>query len=128
MMVLRQQAQAMTQSLETGNLAGYATALDESCRQLYQLHESCDSAEHRQYFQAIDDCIMGGKTCGAGGGGFLLLYVKPGRRHECIRRIEELGGLVWPMTIDFDGVTRWQEPSFDAEQVRQFHYLASSST
>jgi D-glycero-alpha-D-manno-heptose-7-phosphate kinase len=127
MIKLREQAQAMAQSLEEGNLVGYASALSESCRQLYNLHESCDSADHRRYFQALDDCILGGKTCGAGGGGFLLVYVKPGRRQECIHRIEELDGLVWPVTIDFEGVTQWLTAQFDDAEVQRFRHLADLS-
>jgi len=127
MSVLHQQARAMRGALESANLTAYAMALSESCRQLYNLHESCGSDEHRRFFKAVDDCILGAKTCGAGGGGFMLLYVKPGRRHECIRRIGELGGLVWPVTIDFQGVTRWQESSLTDEDIERFRYLASSS-
>jgi len=125
MIELRQQAQAMAQALESGDLAGYAAALGESCRQLYSLHESCDSAEHRKFFQAIDDYILGGKTCGAGGGGFMLIFTKPGCRNQCKRKIEELGGLVWPVTLDFDGVTSWLDTPFSAEEVEHFRHLAS---
>ena len=128
MIVLREQAQAMAHSLEAGDLLGYANALSESCRQLYNLHESCDSAEHRRYFQMIDDCILGRKTCGAGGGGFMLVYTKPGRRQECIRRIEESGGLVWPVMINFDGVTKWWESPFADDQLQRLRQLAVSSS
>ena len=126
MIALREQAQTMAGALESGNLSGYANALQESCRQLYSLHESCDCAEHRRYFQEIDDLILGGKTCGAGGGGFLLLYVKPGRRSECKRRMESFGGLVWPVTIDFDGVTTWLDSPFDADDIERFRQLVRS--
>jgi len=127
MEILCEQAQAMAQSLRAGKLSGYAAALSESCRQLYNLHESCDSAEHRRYFLALDDCLLGGKTCGAGGGGFLLVFVKPGRRQECIHRIEDLGGLVWPVTIDFEGVTHWLAPQYDDDEVQRFRHCATSS-
>ncbi|MEO2047742.1 MAG: hypothetical protein ABGX16_14350 [Pirellulales bacterium] len=126
MVVLREQAQAMAKSLESGDLDGYAIALAESCRQLYNLHKSCDSAEHRRYFQVMKDCIFGGKTCGAGGGGFMLVYTKPNRRNECIRRVEKLGGLVWPVTLDFDGITTWQEPPFSADEIGRLYHLATS--
>jgi len=127
MIALRGQAQLMAEALESGNLSSYASALGESCRQLYKLHESCDSPEHRRYFQLIDDCILGGKTCGAGGGGFLFCYAKPGRRNECKRRIEELGGLVWPVTIDFEGVTSWLESPFDSDEIGRFRELVAGS-
>jgi D-glycero-alpha-D-manno-heptose-7-phosphate kinase len=127
MIALREQAQAMACSLESGDLLGYASALNESCRQLYNLHESCDGADHRRYFEAVDDCILGGKTCGAGGGGFILLFCQPGRRQECIRRTEQLGGMVWPVTIDFGGVATWQENPFDTEQIERFRRFAVSA-
>ncbi|MGI9428606.1 MAG: hypothetical protein ACR2NM_08110 [Bythopirellula sp.] len=127
MIALREQAQTMAKALESGNLTGYASALGESCRQLYNLHESCDSAEHRRYLHEIDDLILGGKTCGAGGGGFLLVYVKPGRRCECKRRRESLGGLVWPVTIDSDGVTTWSDSPFDADDIERFRQLVRSN-
>ena len=127
MVALREQAHAMVAALESRDLNGYARALKESFRQLYQLHESCDCADHRPYFQEVDDCILAGKTCGAGGGGFLLLYAKPGRRNECKRRIESLGGIVWPVTIDFDGVTSWLDGPFPADEVERFRRLADES-
>jgi D-glycero-alpha-D-manno-heptose-7-phosphate kinase len=124
MKVLHEQAQAMAKSLQTGNLNGYANAMSESCRQLYNLHESCDSTEHRHYFQLIKDCILGGKTCGAGGGGFMLVFTKPDRRNECIRNVERQGGLVWPVTIDFDGVATWMEPSLNTGEINRIRQLA----
>lgn len=115
--VLHQQAQSIKSALEAGDLLGYAAAMDESCRQLYNLHESCGSDEHRRYAEELDDCILGRKTCGAGGGGFLLVLAKPGRRRECIRRVEQMGGLVWPVTIDTTGLACWEQRAFAADQV-----------
>jgi D-glycero-alpha-D-manno-heptose-7-phosphate kinase len=43
------------------------------------------------YEAAVRAGSLGGKLCGAGGGGFLLFIVPPGRR-EAVRRA--LGGLV----------------------------------
>ena len=128
MQQLREQAHLMASSLKEGNLIRYSDALNESCSQLYNLHASCDSEEHRQYFQILDDCILGGKTCGAGGGGFMLVYVKPGQRQECIRRINDLGGLVWPVTIDFEGVTKWLSPEFGNAEIQQFRHLLAASS
>jgi D-glycero-alpha-D-manno-heptose-7-phosphate kinase len=115
--VLQQQAQLMAAALKAGDLRSYAAAMDESCRQLYNLHESCSSDEHRRYLEELDDCIWGRKTCGAGGGGFLLVLARPGRRRECIRRVQQMGGLVWPVTIDTTGLTCWQQPGFAADEI-----------
>jgi len=127
MAALRKQAQAMATALEAGSLEGYGTALSESCRQLYNLHDSCDSAEHRRLFEALDETILAGKTCGAGGGGCLLLLTKPEQRAECVRRVEQLGGVVWPVTIDDQGLVTWNTPPLAEAQVEKICQLASGS-
>jgi D-glycero-alpha-D-manno-heptose-7-phosphate kinase len=121
---LHSQAETTAAALEAGNLTGYAAALQESCRQLYNLHAGCDSPDHRRYFQALADLIVAGKTCGAGGGGFLLVLTRPGRRSDCTRRAEEMGAVVWPVTIDTCGVSTWLEPPFDAAEIEQFRQAA----
>src|SRR5437867_162078 len=92
MIRLRESAKAMAASLARGNMDGYVEAMTESCQNLYRLHPSCDSEAHRRYFRELGGLISGGKTCGAGGGGFLLVYTRPGRRRECRLRAEQLGG------------------------------------
>ena len=114
-------------ALEAGNLTGYAAALNESCRQLYNLHAGCDCPDHRRYFQELSDLIVAGKTCGAGGGGFLLVLARQGRRSDCARRAEEMGALVWPVTIDPCGVSTWLEPPFDDAEIERFRRAASQS-
>ena len=124
---LHSQAEAMAVALEAGNLTGYAAALNESCLQLYNLHAGCDCLDHRRYFQELSDLIVAGKTCGAGGGGFLLVLARPGRRSDCARCAEEMGALVWPVTIDPWGVRRWIEPPFDVAEIEHFRQAAHQS-
>lgn len=125
---LHAQALEMAGALEAEDLAGYSRALSASCRQLYNLHAACDSPEHRRYFAALADLIEGGKTCGAGGGGFMLVLTKPGRRRECIRRAESMGALVWPVTIDRCGVSTWPERPYADEQIEVFRQIARRQT
>ncbi len=124
MMSLRKEALAMAKALESGDEAAYVKSLNASCAHLYRLHESCDSEEHRRYFKALDDVILGGKTCGAGGGGFILVHARPGKRRECILRAESMGAVVWPMTIDFRGVESWTQASTPPEEVERYRSLA----
>ena len=125
MMKLRESARRLAASLESGDLAGHARELNESCRNLYRLHPSCDSEAHRRCFAELDDLILGGKTCGAGGGGFLLVATRPGRRRECISRAEAMGDVVWPVTIDFAGVRSWSGEPTSAEDVERYRELAA---
>ena len=124
MMQLRDAASRMSEALEEGSLDGYVDALNTSSRNLYRLHPSCDSEAHRRCFEELGDCILGGKTCGAGGGGFLLVYAAPGRRMDCIRKAEALGASVWPFRIDFEGVRQWSERPTSPSEVERFRELA----
>jgi D-glycero-alpha-D-manno-heptose-7-phosphate kinase len=124
---LHLQAEAMAVALEAGNLSGYAAALNESCKQLYFLHAGCDCPDHRRYFQALSDSIVAGKTCGAGGGGFILVLTRPGRRNNCARCAEEMGALVWPVTIDSGGVSRWIEPAYGEAELEHIRHVARRS-
>ena len=87
---------------------------------LYNLHESCDSAEHRAVFDRLEELILAGKTCGAGGGGFLLLCAKPGRREECAAAVAELGAESWPFEFDFEGVSVTEETAWTEEEVGSY--------
>lgn len=106
---LRDAAAEMAASLEAEDLEGFARAMNVSCAALYRLHPSCDCDAHRRCFRALDGLILGGKTCGAGGGGFIVVTARPGARRECIRRAEALGATVFPLRIDFEGVRGWTE-------------------
>ncbi|MBI4607372.1 MAG: hypothetical protein HY721_35850 [Planctomycetes bacterium] len=125
---LREEARKMAQALEGGDLEGYASALNESCRNLYRLHPSCDSEAHRRCFRALEGLIVGGKTCGAGGGGFLLILARPGRRRECIGAAERLGATVWPFRIADEGVRSWLEAPASREDVERWRRLAAGGS
>jgi D-glycero-alpha-D-manno-heptose-7-phosphate kinase len=107
---LREEAGTMADRLQAGDLAGYAGAMNRSRFHHYGLHPSCDSDRLREYFRMLDPLIQGGKTCGAGGGGFILICAEPERHQACLEAIARLGGAVWPLAIDWHGVRTWTEP------------------
>lgn len=51
---------------------------------------------------------IGGKITGAGGGGYMLLYCRPGRRHRVVEAIVEHGGLVDDFEFTAKGLTTWR--------------------
>lgn len=112
---LRDEAAAMTERLEAGDVAGYARAMNNSRFHHYGLHASCDSDRLRDYFRALDPLILGGKTCGAGGGGFILVCAEPDLHHACLDQVARMQDgrtdSVWPFAIDWDGVQTWVEPA-----------------
>lgn len=105
---LKEQAYRAAEALRSGDLATYVDAMNVSRESHYALHESCDSDELRHYFHELEPHILGGKACGAGGGGFITVYTKPDCRRQCLKTAESLGGLVWPLTLDRGGVLSWQ--------------------
>lgn len=117
---LRGEALRMADALEAGSLGGFIDALNASRRFHYALHESCDSEVLRTYFSRLDPFILGGKTCGAGGGGFIVVCVRPGCKQACVDAAEDLGGTVWPFKLDLDGASAWEEPDWDDEDIARF--------
>jgi len=63
-------------------------AITDSLRDLYQI--------------AIDNGAIGGKILGAGGGGFMLFWVKEGQKEKLIRSLH--GVINVPFDFDFQGV------------------------
>ena len=113
---LKAAAQGMARALQAGNLDGYVDCLNRSRVNHYALHESCDSEALRKFFHELAPHIRGGKTCGAGGGGFILVHMKPNRRKECVQIAEALGGRAWNFKLDDDGLMTWSEPATTPEE------------
>jgi D-glycero-alpha-D-manno-heptose-7-phosphate kinase len=114
---LKAAAQRMAAALAAGDIDAYIDCLNASRVNHYALHPSCDSDPLRQFFATLDPYIRGGKTCGAGGGGFIFVHTKTGRRNECIQAAEALGGRVWDFHFDHDGlVAREETPSCDGQE------------
>lgn len=121
---LKAAACAMAHALEAGDLDGFAHALNESRKNHYALHESCDSDRLREFFARLDPYILGGKTCGAGGGGFIAVLTKSGAKQACVEAAEELGGEVWPFNFDDQGVVAWDEPEWTRSELDELIALA----
>jgi D-glycero-alpha-D-manno-heptose-7-phosphate kinase len=51
---------------------------------------------------------VGGKLCGAGGGGYLLLYCETGRQNEVRQELEKLGGQFTDFAFDGWGLQVWR--------------------
>jgi D-glycero-alpha-D-manno-heptose-7-phosphate kinase len=107
---LKAAAQRMAAALPLGDLGTYIDCLNASRGHHYALHPSCDSDRLRGFFDALAPHIHGGKTCGAGGGGFILVHMKSNRRKECAETAQALGGRVWNFNFDHQGLITWEEP------------------
>ena len=59
------------------------------------------------YEAALRQGALGGKLLGAGGGGYLLLYVPTGRQHAVRRALEEMGGRFEEFSFRERGLEVW---------------------
>jgi D-glycero-alpha-D-manno-heptose-7-phosphate kinase len=60
------------------------------------------------YDAAREAGAMGGKVTGAGGGGYLLLYCRPERKHQVAARMEQLGAGVAEFAFEDAGLRTWR--------------------
>jgi D-glycero-alpha-D-manno-heptose-7-phosphate kinase len=122
---LKSAACRMADALEAGNVGAFVDAMNESRQHHYALHESCDSPTLRKYFLALDPHILGGKTCGAGGGGFIAVMTRPGHKLACAEAARALGAReVWPFKFDHEGAAAWEETPWLPAEVAEFKRLA----
>jgi D-glycero-alpha-D-manno-heptose-7-phosphate kinase len=60
------------------------------------------------YEAARKSGAVGGKLLGAGGGGYLLLYVPFSCRHKVTKTLNEVGGQVLEFRFEPNGVQTWR--------------------
>ena len=59
------------------------------------------------YAEALRHGAIGGKVTGAGGGGFILLYCRPGSNHRVAERLQQLGLRPTDFAFDHEGLRTW---------------------
>lgn len=106
---LHQMVYEMKDALVKGRLRHLGELIDEAFRtkKLMNPHVSDDTIENL-YAVAREHGAIGGKLCGAGGGGYLLLFVEGDRRHEVRRVLEEAGGQFTDFAFDSHGLQVWR--------------------
>lgn len=62
------------------------------------------------YGEALRAGALGGKILGAGGGGYLLLFVPFDVKHKVAERLEKVGGQVVPFAFQSEGLVSWSVP------------------
>lgn len=97
---------AMRDALVTGDVEAVGAMLHEAheSKKLMNPHIA-DETPIEQLFEAARRAgAAGGKICGAGGGGYLLLYCEPGRRSAVRAELERLGGQLARFAFTQEGV------------------------
>ena len=100
-------AQESAAALEAGDVDRFGELLNDNWTHHKRLHESCDSAVLGRFYDAAAEHIVGGKTCGAGGGGCVLFLAKDGHRRALERTCTDLGGTLLHFGIAPHGLLTW---------------------
>ena len=89
--------------LENGNLRRFGEWMNIHWELKRKISDKMSNKDIDNWYQlALSNGAIGGKIIGAGGGGFLLLYVE--KNHEKLKKKMEEQGLVHtPFKFDFDG-------------------------
>lgn len=96
-------------SLLRGNLKLFGELLDEGWRLKKQFAKSISNPRIDGIYVALKKAgALGAKITGAGGGGHMIVYCAPGRKHQVIRKAEKLGARVVPFSFDFEGLVTWK--------------------
>lgn len=108
---LRDTAYLMRTALERGDIGAIGSLVDRGWRAKRQLHPHVATSEvDRAYALARQSGALGGKLCGAGMGGALLLVCPPERQPELRQVLASQGWRAERATIDDGGATVVESP------------------
>lgn len=111
MLALKQDAVAMKEAILRGDLNRYAQILGRSWIAKKQMAQGITNpAIDAIYDSAIGAGALAGKISGAGGGGFMMFFVPPGRRMGVLRELERHPGQVMNFHFNDVGVQSWSLP------------------
>lgn len=106
---MRAIAVEMRDALLSGALDRIGPLLRENWRCQQALHPSVTNANVTQLFTIAEQHgALGGKACGAGGGGCLVFFSAPGVEDQLRRALLAAGAQIIDFNIDRDGLQTWQ--------------------
>lgn len=95
-------------ALLKGRLEDFAQLLHHEWEAKQRVAESVTTDRlNEMYAESRRLGVIGGKVSGAGGGGFMLLYCPFDRKAAVIDRIKLMGGEVYPVAFEPEGMQRW---------------------
>ncbi len=105
---MKELTQEMKTALLLGELPAFGKLLHAAWMEKKQLDEKISSTRiDNLYALARRHGALGGKILGAGGGGYLLLYVPFTKRQQVARVLSEAGGDVVPFAFTEGGLASW---------------------
>jgi D-glycero-alpha-D-manno-heptose-7-phosphate kinase len=110
---IKRVAQDVQRVLLIGDLKAFGELLEEETAARVKLYEHVMTpAMARLREAAMAAGAVGGKICGAGGGGCMLFLARPDHEVRVRRAVTEAGGRVLDFSFDHEGlqIWRWEEP------------------
>jgi D-glycero-alpha-D-manno-heptose-7-phosphate kinase len=105
---LRAIATEMKYILLKGDLTNFGKLLSENWENQKALHPSVTNPQIDAIFESVmESGALGGKACGAGGGGCLLFYAKPDQEHLVRKKLQEANVSVIDFNFEFNGLQNW---------------------
>jgi len=98
----------MKNVLLNGDLKAFGELLNDNWENQKALHPSVTNPQIDDIFEAVmANGALGGKACGAGGGGCLLFYAQTDCEHLVRKKLEENKVNVIDFNFDFSGLQTW---------------------
>lgn len=109
LMNLRQAGLEMREAIQDEDLFRVGEVLDFNWENQKRLYDEMTTAKIEALFGiSRRDGLLGGKACGAGGGGCIVLLCEPDREHVVRRDVEDLGGHCIEFNFDHEGLVVWE--------------------
>ncbi len=106
---MKEIAGAAKTALMNGKLSNFGKLLNENWANQKTLHPSVTNEHIDDLFKAaLSHGAIGGKACGAGGGGCLVFYCEPDQEHRVRQKLEESGAKIIDFNFDFGGLQTWR--------------------
>jgi len=101
-------ASDMRNALVAGDARFFGELLHETWQSMKQLHPTVSDPQIDSLFElAYQNGALGGKACGAGGGGCLVFFCAEGKTHQVQERLRGIGVKVLDFHFDCDGLRTW---------------------
>lgn len=107
---LKEHAFEMKAAISKGDLTGVGQLLDKSWQQKKQMAKGISTSEIDRIYDAVMNAgAIGGKISGAGGGGFMIIYVDQNLKTSVIEALHQFQGEIFPYVFCKEGLLTWSE-------------------
>jgi D-glycero-alpha-D-manno-heptose-7-phosphate kinase len=102
-------ADEMRGVLLRGDLTGMGELLTAVWTAHKRLHPAVTNEVLESFFEAAQHAgALGGRVCGAGGGGTMMFWCDRDKDYAVKRRLRELGGTIFDWSVDREGLLIWE--------------------